>query len=106
MPIARITDWEEVGFHRPLRLSAGFYAGSADVHSIDYLSEFDSRLYPAFLALGIWGRVVQFFNFGYYLIGTSAAFIKFFAQYRFTITQSSHVRADFRLVAGFIRCHG
>ncbi len=79
--------WEEVGFHRPL---GGFMlAFMLGVIMFVPLIIYNSYILPTFIlpsaqALGIWGRVTQFFNFIWVFLdmGTSAAFIKFFAQYR------------------------
>jgi O-antigen/teichoic acid export membrane protein len=81
------TDWEEVGFHRPL---GGFMlAFMLGLLMFIPLIIYQNLILPVYIlpsaqALGIWGRVVQFFNFLWLLLdmGTSAAFIKFFAQYR------------------------
>ncbi len=81
------TAWEDIGFHRPL---AGFFvAFMMGVVLFIPLIIYQNLILPVYIlpsaqALGIWGRVVQFFNFLWLLfdLGTSAAFIKFFAQYR------------------------
>ncbi len=81
------SDWEDVGFHRPL---GGFMlAFMLGVVMFVPLIIYNSYILPTFIlpsaqALGIWGRVTQFFNFVWVFLdmGTSAAFIKFFAQYR------------------------
>ena len=81
------TDWEEIGFHRPL---GGFLFALMFglVLFIPYVI-YNNLVLPSFIlpsaqALGIWGRVTQFFNLIWLLfdMGTSAAFIKFMAQYR------------------------
>jgi hypothetical protein len=43
-----------------------------------------SYILPSAKALGIWGRVTQFFNVAwlFFDMGTSAAFVKFLAEYR------------------------
>ncbi len=81
------TDWDEIGFHRPL---GGFMlAFMLGLVLFIPLIVYQNLILPVYIlpsaqALGIWGRVVQFFNFLWLLfdMGTSAAFIKFFAQYR------------------------
>ncbi len=81
------TDWEEVGFHRPL---GGFlFALMFGLVLFVPLIIYQNLILPVYIlpsaqALGIWGRVTQFFNLLWMLfdMGTSAAFIKFFAQYR------------------------
>ncbi len=81
------TAWEDVGFHRPL---AGFFVAlMMGLVLFIPLIIYQNLVLPVYIlpsaqALGIWGRVVQFFNFLWLLfdLGTSAAFIKFFAQYR------------------------
>ena len=81
------TDWNEVGFHRPL---GGFLlALMLGLLLFVPLIVYQNLILPVYIlpsaqALGIWGRVVQFFNFLWLLfdMGTSAAFIKFFAEYR------------------------
>jgi len=80
-------DWDEVGFHRPL---GGFMlAFMLGVVMFVPLIIYNSYILPTFIlpsaqALGIWGRVTQFFNVVWLFLdmGTSMAFIKFFAQYR------------------------
>ncbi len=81
------TAWENIGFHRPL---AGFFVAlMMGLVLFIPLIIYQNLVLPVYIlpsaqALGIWGRVVQFFNFLWLLfdLGTSAAFIKFFAQYR------------------------
>ncbi len=81
------TAWEDVGFHRPL---AGFFVAlMMGLVLFIPLIIYQNLVLPVYIlpsaqALGIWGRVVQFFNFLWLLfdLGTSSAFIKFFAQYR------------------------
>ncbi len=81
------TAWEDIGFHRPL---AGFFVAlMMGLVLFIPLIIYQNLVLPAYIlpsaqALGIWGRVVQFFNVLWLLfdLGTSAAFIKFFAQYR------------------------
>jgi len=81
------TDWEEIGFHRPL---GGFLVAlMMGILLFIPLIIYQNLVLPVYIlpsaqALGIWGRVVQFFNLLWLLfdMGTSVAFIKFFAQYR------------------------
>jgi O-antigen/teichoic acid export membrane protein len=81
------TDWEEIGFHRPL---GGFlFALMFGLIFFIPLIIYQNLILPAYIlpsaqALGIWGRVVQFFNLLWVLfdMGTSAAFIRFFAKER------------------------
>jgi O-antigen/teichoic acid export membrane protein len=82
-----ISDWESVGFHRAL----GGFMLSLMLGLILFIPTivYQNLVLPAYIlpsaqALGIWGRVTQFFNFLWLFLdmGTSAAFIKFFAQYR------------------------
>lgn len=81
------TDWEDIGFHRPL---GGFlFALMFGLVLFIPLIIYQNLILPAYIlpsaqALGIWGRVTQFFNLIWMLfdMGTSAAFIKFLAQYR------------------------
>ncbi|MCR4408211.1 MAG: hypothetical protein NUW24_15040 [Anaerolineae bacterium] len=81
------TDWEDVGFHRPL---GGFMVAlMLGLIMFIPLIIYQNLILPVYIlpsaqALGMWGRVTQFFNLIWMLfdMGTSAAFIKFFAQYR------------------------
>ncbi len=81
------TDWEEIGFHRPL---AGFlFAMMMGVLLFIPLIIYQNMVLPAFIlpsaqAFGLIGRVGQVFGLAWTLfdVGTSVAFIKFFAQYR------------------------
>jgi O-antigen/teichoic acid export membrane protein len=81
------TDWEDVGFHRPL---AGFLVAlSIGLILFIPLIIYQNLILPVYIlpsaqALGIWGRVVQFFSFAwlFFDMGTSIAFIKFLSQYR------------------------
>ncbi|HPH95286.1 MAG TPA: hypothetical protein PKW33_10880 [Anaerolineaceae bacterium] len=81
------TDWETVGFHRPL----GGFMLSLMIGLVLFIPliiyqnlVLPSYILPSAQALGIWGRVTQFFNtlWLFFDMGTSAAFIKFFSQYR------------------------
>lgn len=81
------TRWEEVGFHRPL---GGFmFALMLGLILFIPIIIYQNLVLPVYIlpsaqALGIWGRVVQFFNFLWLFLdmGTSSAFIKFFSQHR------------------------
>jgi O-antigen/teichoic acid export membrane protein len=81
------TDWEDIGFHRPL---AGFFIAFflGMIVFIPYIL-YQELLLPAYIlpsaqAIGIWGRVTQFFAlvWNFFDMGTSIAFIKFLSQYR------------------------
>ena len=81
------TDWEQVGFHRPL---GGFMVALA-IGLILFipLIVYQNLILPVYIlpsaeALGIWGRVTQFFNLAwqFFDMGTSIAFIKYLSQYR------------------------
>ncbi len=81
------TDWEEIGFHRPL---GGFlFALMLGLILFIPLIIYQNLILPVYIlpsaqALGLWGRVVQFFDVAwqFFDMGTSAAFIKYLAQYR------------------------
>jgi O-antigen/teichoic acid export membrane protein len=81
------TEWEEVGFHRPL---GGFLVAlSIGLVLFIPLIIYQNVILPVYIlpsaqALGIWGRVMQFFNFAwlFFDMGTSIAFVKFLSQYR------------------------
>jgi O-antigen/teichoic acid export membrane protein len=81
------TDWEEVGFHRPL---GGFLlALMLGLVSFIPLIIYQNLILPVYIlpsaqALGIWGRVVQFFTLIWNLfdVGTSIAFVKYLSEYR------------------------
>lgn len=81
------TDWEEIGFHRPL---GGFLLALviALIMSIPMTiySTMILRVYilPSAQALGIYGRVTQFFSVIWVIfdVGTAVVFVKFFSQYR------------------------
>ena len=81
------TEWEEVGFHRPL---GGFLlALMMGLVLFIPLIIYQSLILPVYIlpsaqALGIWGRVTQFFNllWTFFDMGTGLAFIKFFSEYR------------------------
>ncbi len=81
------TEWEEVGFHRPL----GGFMLALMVGLILFipLIIYQNLILPTYIlpsaqALGIWGRVTQAFNLAWTVfdMGTSLAFIKFFSEYR------------------------
>ncbi len=81
------TDWEDIGFHRPL---AGFFIAlfMGILVFIPYVV-YQNFILPAYIlpsaqAIGIWGRVTQIFGvlWAFFDLGTSIAFIKFLSQYR------------------------
>jgi O-antigen/teichoic acid export membrane protein len=81
------TDWEDIGFHRPL---AGFFLAffMGMIIFIPYIL-YQELILPVYIlpsaqAIGIWGRVTQFFAlvWNFFDMGTSIAFIKFLSQYR------------------------
>ena len=81
------TDWEDIGFHRPL---AGFFMAFflGMIVFIPYIL-YQQLLLPAYIlpsaqAIGIWGRVTQLFAviWNFFDMGTSIAFIKFLSQHR------------------------
>lgn len=79
--------WESVGFHRPL---GGFLVAlSIGLILFIPLIIYQNLILPTYIlpsaqALGIWGRVTQFFNLTWYFfdMGTSVAFIKYLSEYR------------------------
>jgi O-antigen/teichoic acid export membrane protein len=81
------TDWDAIGFHRPL---GGFLlALMLGLVLFVPLIIYQNLILPVYVlpsaqALGIWGRVKQFFEMLWLLLdmGTSTALIKYFAQYR------------------------
>ena len=81
------TEWEEVGFHRPL---AGFLVAlSIGLVLFIPLIIYQNLILPSFIlpsaqALGIWGRATQFFNLAwtFFDMGTSIAFIKYLSEHR------------------------
>ena len=81
------TEWEDVGFHRPL---SGFLVSlSIGLVLFIPLIIYQNLILPVYIlpsaqALGIWGRVTQFFSFAwlFFDMGTSVAFIKYLSQYR------------------------
>jgi len=81
------TKWEDVGFHRAL---GGFLVAlSIGLVLFIPLIIYQNLILPAYIlpsaqALGIWGRVVQFFSFAwlFFDMGTSVAFVKYLSQYR------------------------
>jgi O-antigen/teichoic acid export membrane protein len=81
------TDWEVVGFHRPLGgFFMAFFLGLSLFVPIIIYQNLILPVYilPSAQALGIWGRVTQFFNliWLFFDMGTSMAFVKFFSQHR------------------------
>jgi O-antigen/teichoic acid export membrane protein len=81
------TDWEDIGFHRPL---AGFFmAFFLGILVFIPLIIYQNLILPVYVlpsaqAVGIWGRVTQFFAliWNFFDMGTGIAFIKFLSQYR------------------------
>lgn len=81
------TEWEQVGFHRPL---GGFLVAlSIGLVLFIPLIIYQNLILPSYIlpsaeALGIWGRVKQFFNLAwlFFDMGTSIAFIKYLSEYR------------------------
>ncbi len=81
------TRWEEVGFHRPL--SGFLVALMLGLVLFIPLIIYQNVVLPVYIlpsaqALGIWGRVTQFFALAwqFFDLGTSEAYVKFLAQYR------------------------
>jgi O-antigen/teichoic acid export membrane protein len=81
------TEWENVGFHRPL--SGFLVALSVGLVLFIPLIIYQNLILPTYIlpsaqALGIWGRVTQFFNFAwtFFDMGTSIAFIKYLSEHR------------------------
>jgi hypothetical protein len=80
------TEWETVGFHRPL---GGFLVAlSIGLLLFIPLIIYQNLILPTYIlpsaqALGIWGRVTQFFNLAwlFFDMGTSIAFIKYLSEY-------------------------
>ncbi|MBV6395770.1 MAG: hypothetical protein HFACDABA_01352 [Anaerolineales bacterium] len=81
------TDWEKVGFHRPL---SGLFVGMGiGIVMFIPLIVYQNLILPQFIlpsaqALGMWGRVTQFFGLTWAVfdVGTFAAAMKFLSQYR------------------------
>jgi len=81
------TQWENVGFHRPL---GGFLVAlSVGLVLFIPLIIYQNLILPSYIlpsaqALGIWGRVTQFFNLAwtFFDMGTSVAFIKYLSEHR------------------------
>ncbi len=81
------TDWEDIGFHRPI---AGFlFAMMMGLLIFIPLLIYQNLILPTYIlpsaqAMGLWGRVTQFFGLAWTLfdLGTGVAFVKFFSQYR------------------------
>jgi len=81
------TDWEQLGFHRPLSgflLAFVFQLILAIPLTIYTTVILPVYILPSAQALGIWGRVTQVFALLWMVfdVGTGAAFVKFFSQYR------------------------
>ena len=81
------TQWENVGFHRPL--SGFLVALSVGLILFIPLIIYQNLILPTYIlpsaqALGIWGRVTQFFNLAwtFFDMGTSIAFIKYLSEHR------------------------
>ncbi len=81
------TEWENVGFHRPL--SGFLVALSIGLVLFIPLIIYQNLILPTYIlpsaqALGIWGRVTQFFNLAwtFFDMGTSIAFIKYLSEHR------------------------
>lgn len=79
--------WENIGFHRPL--SGFLVALTLGFVLFIPLIIYQNLILPVYIlpsaeALGIWGRVTQFFNLAWYFfdMGTSTAFIKYLSEYR------------------------
>lgn len=81
------TDWEKVGFHRPL---SGLLVGMGiGILLFIPLIIYQNLILPQFIlpsaqALGMWGRVTQLFLLTWTIfdMGTSAAAMKYLSQYR------------------------
>jgi len=81
------TDWENIGFHRPL---GGFmFALTIGLILFVPLIIYQNLILPSFLlpsaqGLGLWFRVLQFFEVAwmFFDMGTSMAFVKFLSEYR------------------------
>ena len=81
------TAWEEIGFHRPL---GGFFVMLfLGLLLFVPIIIYQNLLLPVFIlpsaqAIGIWGRVTQFFSlvWTFFDMGTSVAFIKYLSEYR------------------------
>ncbi len=81
------TDWENIGFHRPL---GGFmFALTIGLILFVPLIIYQNLILPSFLlpsaqGLGLWFRVLQFFEVAwmFFDMGTSTAFMKFLSEYR------------------------
>ncbi len=81
------TQWEEVGFHRPL--SGFLVALMLGLVLFIPLIIYQNVILPVYIlpsaqALGIWSRVTQFFALAwqFFDLGTSEAYIKFLSQHR------------------------
>jgi O-antigen/teichoic acid export membrane protein len=86
------TSWERVGFHRPL---SGLLVGMGlGILLFIPLIIYQNLILPQYIlpsaqALGMWGRVTQFFGLTWAIfdMGTSVAAMKFLSQYRVTDPQ-------------------
>jgi len=81
------TAWEQVGFHRPLSgLLVGMGIGILLFIPLIAYQDFilPQFILPSAQALGMWGRVTQFFGLTWAIwdFGTAAASMKFLSQYR------------------------
>jgi len=81
------TEWEDIGFHRPL--SGFLVALSIGLVLFIPLIIYQNLILPSYIlpsaqALGIWGRVTQFFNLAwqFFDMGTSIAFVKYLSEHR------------------------
>ena len=81
------TEWENVGFHRPL--SGFLVALSVGLITFIPLIIYQNLILPSYIlpsaqAIGIWGRVTQFFNLAwtFFDMGTSIAFVKYLSEHR------------------------
>jgi len=81
------TEWEDVGFHRSL--SGFLVALSISLVLFIPLIIYQNLILPSYIlpsaeALGIWGRVTQFFNLAWAVfdMGTSVAFVKYLSEHR------------------------
>jgi O-antigen/teichoic acid export membrane protein len=81
------TGWEDVGFKRPL--SGFLVAVTIGLIFFIPLIIYQNLILPSYIlpsaqALGIWGRVTQFFNLAWFVfdMGTSVAFIKYLSEHR------------------------
>jgi hypothetical protein len=81
------TAWEEIGFHRPL---GGFFVMLfLGLLLFVPIIIYQNLVLPVFIlpsaqAIGMWGRVTQFFGvvWTFFDMGTSVAFVKYLSEYR------------------------